>query len=400
VIKLKNNITLIVFLKELKDMFRDKKTILIGVLIPIIIFPLMFFVIGKSMQTNNNKVENNLKISLVDNSNSSFGSYLRKQKNLKIVDSKNPDQDLKDGKIFLSIEIPDNFDDNITKEISASINLEYDNSSQQSSTAEGIVSSYLDSFSKEIVTNRLSKRSIDTSLLTPTVLKLKTVEKVDNGIGKMLLSIMLPLLLIVYSVSGPLPAATDLGAGEKERGTLEPLLTTQAGRMSLLWGKFLAITTLGLISTIASMIGMYIAITQKGGLFSSTTGGAGFSIGGTTIIMIGIVTILFTMAFGALELAISIFARSFKEAQTYLSPLIIIAIIPAYGTYMLDAKNIDAFYFSIPIANGVCLIKEFISGIYNYYHMAITFGWLLAYIVISIMLATYMFNREEVIFRT
>ena len=122
---------------------------------------------------------------------------------------------------------------------------------------------------------------------------------------------MLPLLLIIYSIAGPMGAAVDLGAGEKERGTLEPLLTTQAGRLSLLWGKFFAITVMGLISTISSLIGLYIAMKQDNGLFH---GGAA-SLGIKTILLIGLITLLLTMLFGALELAISIYLPDLKEAQ-------------------------------------------------------------------------------------
>lgn len=165
---------------------------------------------------------------------------------------------------------------------------------------------------------------------------------------------MLPLLLIIYSIAGPMGAAVDLGDGEKERGTLEPLLTTQAGRLSLLWGKFFAITVMGLISTISSLIGLYIAMKQDNGLFH---GGAA-SLGIKTILLIGLITLLLTMLFGALELAISIFARSFKEAQTYISPLMIMAFVPTYATYMMDAKNIEDFYFHIPLANVSCIIKN------------------------------------------
>jgi sodium transport system permease protein len=207
---------------------------------------------------------------------------------------------------------------------------------------------------------------------------------------------MLPLLLIIYSVTGPIAPATDLGAGEKERGTLEPLLTTQAGRLSLLWGKFLAITIMGALTTAASLIGLFIAMSQKNSIFS----GATVQLPLKAILLIGLVSVLITMVFGALELAISIYARSFKEAQTYLSPLVIVAFVPAYGTYMLDAKTLDSIYFHIPLANASCLIKEFIAGIYNVQHMFITFGWIAVYVLISILFARYMFSREEVIFRT
>lgn len=164
----------------------------------------------------------------------------------------------------------------------------------------------------------------------------------------------------------------------------------------MLWGKFFAITVMGFLSTLSSLLGLYIATKQNKGIFY---GGAG-SLDIKTIILIGLITLLLTMLFGALELAISIFARSFKEAQTYISPLMIIAFLPTYATYMMDAKNIENFFFHIPLANVSCIIKELISGIYNYTHIAITFVWIAVYIVGSILFARYMFSREEVIFRT
>jgi sodium transport system permease protein len=197
-------------------------------------------------------------------------------------------------------------------------------------------------------------------------------------------------------------AAVDLGAGEKERGTLEPLLTTKVGRMAMLWGKFGAISVIGLLATLSSLIGIGIAFYQSGrsAMDMSLSAGSLSSIGVAGMALIFVITILLTLVFGSLELAISMYARSFKEAQTYLAPLNIIAIIPTYATYMLDARNIDTFYFHIPIANAVCLIKELISGVFNTGHILITFGWIIVYIVGSILFARYMFSREDVIFRT
>jgi len=254
-------------------------------------------------------------------------------------------------------------------------------------------------YTQNIVAERLSKRNINPEILNPVQIETKMSVKESEGNSKFMLSLLLPLMLFVYSVTGPMGAAVDLGAGEKERGTLEPLLTTRADRLSLLWGKFLAITVVGLMTTVASIGGLLIAMNQKGGMFKGGSGsGIGMSI--TSLLLIGLVAILVTMVFGALELSISIYARSFKEAQTYVTPLMIIGLIPAYATYMLDAKNIELFYFNIPLANAVCLMKEFIAGIYNYTHIGITLGWMLVYIVVSIIFARYMFSKEEVVFRT
>jgi len=392
----------LVFKKELRDLFRDRKTLLVSILIPLIVMPLIFFVIGKSASSNEKKVEENFKISITGGGNSEFVGFVKKIDKIQIIDSKNPEEDVKEGKLLLALDIPDNIDSLIKDEKDAPIKIIYDNSSQQSSMAQSRVENYIQVFSKQIVATRLEARGIKTSILNPVQISYKTTTKEEDSMGKVIIAMILPLFLVIYSVTGPMGPAIDLGAGEKERGTLEPLLTTQAGRMSLLWGKFAAISVIGLITTLASMIGIVIALKQSGNSAMGVNINAGMfaDIGVKGAVLITVMVILMNLTFGALELAISIYARSFKEAQTYLTPLNIIALAPIYLTYMLDARNIDMYYFHIPIANAVCLIKEFLAGVFNTGHILITFGWILFYIVLCITFARYMFSREEVIFRT
>jgi len=395
---MKNNIVMLVMKKELLDLFRDKKTILMAILIPLIMFPVLFGIMGKAMNKSEDDLKKDTKIAVTEKTESNLSKFIKSQQGIKVIDSKEPEKDIKDGKIYLYIKIPDNFDESIEKENIPEIEIIYDNSSQNSLSTYSIITNYIDKYSKVIVGKRLEKRGIDINILNPVKITEKTTEKEDSGMGKYMISLMLPLLIVIYSVTGPLPAATDLGAGEKERGTLEPLLTTKASRMSLLWGKFLAITVMGLITNIASIIGLIFASKQPGSILN--LGGGGYFLSITTIILIGVFALLTTMVFGAIELAISIYARSFKEASTYLSPLTIIAMVPTYATYMLDAKNISLIYFNIPLSNVVCIMKEFIGGIYNPVHIGLTLGWTIIYIIVSILFARFMFSREEVIFRT
>lgn len=392
----------LVFKKELRDLFRDRKTLLVSILIPLIIMPLIFFVIGKSASSNEKKVEENFKIAITGGANSDFVGFVKKIDKIQIIDSKNPEEDVKEGKLLLALEVPENIDSLIKDEKDAPIKIIFDNSSQQSSMAQSRVENYIQEFSKQIVATRLEARGIKTSILNPVQISYQTTTKEEDSMGKVIIAMILPLFLVIYSVTGPMGPAIDLGAGEKERGTLEPLLTTQAGRMSLLWGKFAAISVIGLITTLASMIGIVIALKQSGNSAMGVNINAGMfsDIGVKGAVLITVMVILMNLTFGALELAISIYARSFKEAQTYLTPLNIIALAPIYLTYMLDARNIDMYYFNIPIANAVCLIKEFLAGVFNTSHILMTFGWILVYIVVCISFARYMFSREEVIFRT
>jgi sodium transport system permease protein len=393
-----NSITSIVLKKELKDLFRDKKTFIMGVLIPLLLIPVMFYVMDKSMSSFMEDAEKSITIGIQDESNGPFGEFVKSQKNIDVKESNDFEEDVKNGDIDVAIKIPKNFEENLQNEKQSELTIIYDNSSQSSSTAFSFINSYVDAYSKEIVKVRLQQKNIDESILTPIIVKEKTSLASGKGEGLVMLSSMLPMFLIIYSVTGPLAAATDLGAGEKERGTLEPLLSTQAGRLSLLWGKFLAITVMGIITSAAFIVGVFIAMNKSKTMFGGDISGINLSLG--SLIIIGVICILITMVFGAIELAISIYSRSFKEAQTYLSPITIIAFIPAYATFMLDPKNIEMIYFNIPVVNAIALIKEAIAGVFDPIHIALTFGWLVVYIIASILFARYMFNREDVIFRT
>lgn len=406
---MKNNVVGIVFKKEILDIFRDKKTIMVSILIPLLIFPLMFFVLGKGISKTTTDAAKDMKIAIVDAGNSGLTKFIKEQKDIVIVDSKDIQKDIKDGNISVAIEIPKDFDEKINNEQQTNITIMLDEASQTSSIISGKIQGFVQGYSQSVVAKRLAVRNIDATVLTPINIQQKSIAEEESGAITMMLSMILPLLLVIYCITGPIPAATDLGAGEKERGTLEPLLTTQAGRMSLLYGKFLAITLLGIISAFASLLGMYIAFRMNSSVFTGELANEGASAASTaanlaidykTFIFIFIIAVLTTMVFGALELAISIYARSFKEAQTYITPLTVIGIIPIYATYMLDAKNIATGYFHIPLANVVCLLKELIVGVYNYTHIGITLGWIIVYIIGSLLVARAMFSKEEVIFRT
>lgn len=393
-----NKLVSIIFFKELKDMLRDKKTIIVSLLIPLLLMPLLSFVLGKSMNSAEADVNANTKIVMVDTGNSSLGKALKQDKTIKFEVYTDGEAAVKDGKALLFIEIPKDFDVNISNGHISDLKIFYDNTSQKSSLALSKVTGIVDSLSKQIVTDRLTKKNIDTKILTPINIAKTSLQKEENAQGQIILGMIIPMFVLLYSATGTIAAATDLGAGEKERGTLEPLLTTKAGRQYILTGKLFAITTMGFMVSICSMIGLIISMKIPDGIFASGSSALSLSYG--SIALIGLITIITTMFFGALELGVSIYARSFKEAQTYLVPFSIVPLFAAYGTMMMDAKDIPFLYFNIPMVNVSSVVKELISGIYNYGHIGITITWSIVYTVAAIFLARHMFNKESVIFRS
>lgn len=394
------NIISIVYKKELKDIFRDKKTVIAAILIPFLIYPIIFGFMGKGIKDSTDfmEKEGGIEIALTDNGNSALGKFIESQPNIKIKESDDIMEDVTSGKLLLGIEIPKDFNENIGAEKYAEVTIIYDNTSQKSSMVMGYISGLLDEFSRNIVAQRLESKNIDTSILTPINTVTKSPEKEESGFGKLMLSMMLPMMLVIFAASGPIASAVDLGAGEKERGTLEPLLTTQASRTSLLWGKFLAITTMGIVTSLAFIGGLGISMKIAPEAFGGVEGTT-FALEPRALIIIGLITIFLTMVFGALALAISIYARSFKEAQTYLTPLSFIGML-GFTSYFIEPKNMSSAFLHIPIINAVAVLKELTLGIFNMTHIIIVFIWMLIYIGISISFARYMFTKEEVIFRT
>lgn len=399
-----NKAWLIVMKKELLNAFRDTKSLAFSILIPLLLFPLIFYILGFALNSSGDKVANDYTITIQGDANSPLAQHIITSLNAEVVDG-DIKETVSSGKALVGIIIPDDFDSIIEQGQTANLQIYYDDSSQNSMTAEARLSQVIDSYSKIIVSDRLIDQGLDPNIINPITSQVLTAAKEEEdsgGMGRFLMGIMLPLMLVLYAATSPITSATDMAAGEKERGTLEPLLTTRASRMSLLWGKYFTIIIMSLLTILASLIGVYISFKMGGGFFSVSSGGADVSITIPLLnmILIGVFSLATTMAFGAIELALSIYARSFKESQTYLSPVTILVMVPAFATYMLDAKSLETFWFSVPVANISCILKELVNGIVNIQHIGITFAWCIVYVLASIFWARHMFNDEKVLFRS
>ncbi|MGL5649445.1 MAG: ABC transporter permease [Clostridium sp.] len=402
------NSFLVVLKKELKDIFRDKKTVLFTIILPIILFPVMYKLMGYGMETSMKSASEEIKIALTGEKTSSIHNLLQSQKNVTFESPEDPRQALKDGDLQLIIDIPKNFDTNIKEGKNPNLDILYDDSSNNSSIALSFVESLISGLEDNIVSDRLKAQGIDTSILKPISLNIKSNASLDgeevNPMARTLGG-MMPSLIIVFMFAPILGIAADLGAGEKERNTFEPLLSTSCDRNSLLFGKIIAISVVSALTMIASLISMYVGLqgfiksmASMGGHEGST--GLSFELSFESIILMVFLLLILLLAICAIQISISIFARSTKEAGTYLSGVITPIMIISYIPMFMDAKDISSFVFHLPIANSVALMKEFMVGISNFNHVGIVFFWNIIYLILAILATKYMFSREEVVFRS
>lgn len=385
--------------KELLDIVRDRKTLVFTLILPILIYPLMFKFMSSSMEQAQTDVQKEINIYIDGDTDSLMAKTITALENIKTPEVESPTEALKNGDIQLIINIPENFDENMAAGKNDTIELLIDEESNKSMIASSLVSNIYDNYKNTIIEERLTANGVDPSILKPFDVNVKSGINTDNdninGVATMLLT-MIPTLIVILMVSSTVGMAADLGAGEKERFTFEPLLSTSAKRSSLLWGKITALCTVSFLALIANLGAMVFSM-QKFMSFGEES--INFNLEPATILGMLVVGCLVLVTLSALQISVSIYARSTKEANSYLAAITMPTMILSFLPYMMDAKGINPAFFNIPITNAICLMKEFTVGIFDVKHIAIVVGWHLIYIVASIMFAKFMFSKEEVIFR-
>ena len=385
--------------KELLDIVRDRKTLVFTLILPILIYPLMFKFMSSSMEQAQTDVQKEINIYIDGDTDSLMAKTITALENIKTPEVESPTEALKNGDIQLIINIPENFDENMAAGKNDTIELLIDEESNKSMIASSLVSNIYDNYKNTIIEERLTANGVDPSILKPFDVNVKSGINTDNdninGVATMILT-MIPTLIVILMVSSTVGMAADLGAGEKERFTFEPLLSTSAKRSSLLWGKITALCTVSFLALIANLAAMVFSM-QKFMSFGEES--INFNLEPATILGMLVVGCLVLVTLSALQISVSIYARSTKEANSYLAAITMPTMILSFLPYMMDAKGINPAFFNIPITNAICLMKEFTVGIFDVKHIAIVVGWHLIYIVASIMFAKFMFSKEEVIFR-
>jgi len=198
----------------------------------------------------------------------------------------------------------------------------------------------------------------------------------------------------------------DLTAGEKERGTMETILSSPVSRVDLVLGKFFLVLTAALVTATLSVTSMAASFATLRFVHLADTASDPsqgpvlmLHVGPKAILSIFVMAVPLAVFFSACLMAISIFAKSYKEAQTYTSPLMMAVILPAVAA-MLPGAELNAKFALIPILNASLLCKELVAGTYHWSYIAIIFGSTCVYATVALFLAVKMFQREDVLFRS
>ncbi|HQD30954.1 MAG TPA: ABC transporter permease [Clostridiales bacterium] len=397
---------MIVLRKEVKDLLRDRRTIISSILLPMILIPVINIVMGGGIQKFEKDMNENVMVALSRSSNSPEvrelvqERILSKNPNIVLVDAEDPVKALENNEIRCIIEIENSYAEKLEDGQPIQITLQYDESKTKSQAAADIVSRAIDRFSEEVVEERIAALGLDPDFLLPVQVERKNLAPNDMG-NNMMLQMMLPFMISILVAVGGIPAATDLVAGEKERNTFEPLLTTMPDRGSLLLGKYLAVTLFSMVSLVAILVGLSIGyiINPNSLTIGIDTQLQGISLDPLAVVLALLITVALGMTFSGIQIALSTIAKSYKEAQTYLSFLMLAAMVPGYATMFMQASDLSPVMFVMPVMNTVAAFKMILGGSINYFNLVLALVTSIIFVILTLMFAASLFKKEKVMFR-
>jgi sodium transport system permease protein len=406
---------LTVYGKELRDMLRDRRTVISMIVIPTLVMPaIMGALVFVAIKVVRDVAATKPTIMVIGGEDSPKArEALAGNEAVKIVPgAENWRQLISDKKLRAVVEIPRDFDAALERGERASVKVYNYEGEMRSDRAVSEIRRLFSRYGETIVAARLAERGLSMEAIRPLEVRAENVAPPEKVGGNMIGGII-PYFFLLLAFTGAMYPAMDLTAGEKERGTMETLLCSPVSRVDLVLGKFLMILTASLATVACSLLSMALTFSVGGAILAGRISEGGTAAGMraaekissmTTIDPMGMVAVLgmvlpMIVLFAATLFTISLFAKSFKEAQSYVSPLIIVIIMPA-AIGMLPGVELNARLALIPILNVSLASKELVSGVWHWHYLALIFGSTCLYAGIALGLAVKMFNREDVIFRT
>jgi len=392
---------LIVYRKELRDMLRDKRTIRSMVIMPLVAFPLLFLGIGYISAEFSGEAKTEIAPVMIHGGEDSpkVLAALHDLAGIHIVPYRDDAiREVSDKKIRAVVEIPPGFDAAINSRQPKNISIGYFENNDKSEEAESKIETFFEKYRDQVVRAELAARGLPANLMDPFTVKSKNVASASQ-VGAALFGGWIPYLIIIFSFTGATYPAMDMAAGEKERGTMETILCSPISRTDIVMGKFLMVVTASVVTAVLSLISLGVSFAwAKPKLLAAAHSTFQMSIEPSTVAVVVVMLLPLAILFASMLLAVSLLAKSFREAQTYIGPMTFIVIAPAI-IGALPGVELNWKTALVPILNTSLVSKEIIAGSYPWLYIAAIFGMTCVYATVGIATAVAMFNREDILFR-
>lgn len=396
-----------VYAKELRDALRDRRAVISMFVVPTLVMPLLLLTAGAVMAKIVKKAQDEASpVAIVGGADSpQVVAALRADERLRIVAT---DGDYRraiaEKRVRAAVELSAGFESALATGAPATATLHFNEGDLKSGFGVGELERFFREYRDRIVAQRLKERCLPEGFVRPFALERRNAAPPEQ-VGGNLLGGIVPYVIVLLCFTGAMYPAIDLTAGEKERGTIETLLCSPVDRTALVLGKFLTVLTASLATMACTLGAMLVCILFAGPAMLAGPGAGALAAGPALRLdplgMVGVFVMVLPVAvlFSAVLLAVALFAKTTKEAQTYVSPMAIVIVLPAM-VGMLPGMELDAKLALVPILNLTLACKQMLSGEWHWPYLALIFASTAAYASAALAAAVALFKRESVLFRS
>lgn len=408
----------IIYRKELRDALRDRRTLISSIVVPTLLMPLLLFGVGRLMQRAVAEAREEVPaVALLGGEGApALRARLSGDARVRLVPVPADWREAIAAKRLRAVlEVPERLEERLRAgEASPAVRIFHYQGELKSENGARVTERIVAEHRERVVTERLAARGLGPEAVRPFEVRRENVAPPEK-VGGNLFGGLVPYFIILLCFTGAIYPAMDITAGEKERGTMETLLCSPVARLDLVLGKFLLVLTGSLASmffVVASMAGsallggaLFLGPSGAAAAGALPPGAAAAGMGSLPTIdplgLAGVFAMVLPVAvlFSAVALTVSLFAKSYKEAQSYLGPLIVVVLVPGMIA-ALPGTELTARTALIPLLNLSLVCKEMLSGSWPWGYIALIFGSSSLYAAGALALAVRMFNREDVLFRS
>ena len=382
----------ILYFRELKSALRERSIVINSILIPIVLYPLLFwlmytgftFVSGQASELDSRIVFVNFPAQHED-----LRRDLANDKRIKVIESKDAQGDLRKGSLDAIVEFQPEGENNFRTRIT------FDESRDQSAQARTSIDQKVTAYRQRYLQLTAAKLGVTREQFQNFWIESENVST-DRQMGQFILGLLLPIMLMVMLALGGFYPAVDATAGERENSTWETMMTVGTSRTNIVMAKYLYVATMSAMAAMLNVTAMTFSMRTVLAPLGGRTGSMSFNIPLRSLPVIAIGVVLMALFIAAGMMTLAAFARNFKEGQSMVSPFYLIIILPVT---FLQTPGIE---FStrlamIPVVNVTMMFREAISGVFHWNLIAITIVVEAACVLLALKVAATILSNEAIV---
>lgn len=388
--------------KEFLDTLRDRRTLITMIILPLVLFPAIFGIsisVQKSVSEKAREKELNVGLIVDGNQGADLISAIETAPNLNLIRDialEDTTRLIRNDSLDMIVRVAADFDSALAKFESGTVMLYY--LGTDDNEIRDRIKAPIEGYERTILGQRMQALNISNETVDPIDIDMShDLATTQEQIGK-LAGGFLPYIFVIFSFLGCMYPAIDLFTGEKERGTMETLFTLPVNRLEILIGKMVVVATSGLLSALIGIFGLLMSLNfldipemLKEPLLDMAQPG--------TITLLILMILPLAVFFAGILVPITTYAKTFKEAQSMVTPLNIGVIVPA-AIGLMPGIELNFGTALIPILNVALAAKEMLAGTVDYGLLAVVFISLVTLATIAVVLSVRMFGKESNIMRT